>query len=631
MSIRQSLCNRLSAIGLKQERVHSLVDTTMKWLTKNGAEWTVERLKEIKLIYVHELAHVPYQPKSWISRRANGRPKGPWGSLDLSTPKSTSQTLNALNVYTAFLSGSATRKQLQKFLGSATESEPSVQKPIGPVDTSSIPPMLNLSRMATRQLSVLEPPRPWSSHVWGKTKAPLSNGTTVPEDKVEVWLPDNGLVLGSIGLRLKQYRSDLLSAKIGSFVKEGTFCPTTGGKIAYLQEPGYKLRAIANPYRIWQILMDPLKRDLFSRLRLESRDCTYDQRKGIEIVQSWLKDGHTVHSVDLSDATNLFPLSFQVAYLKSLYDMRDQSTANQIDYFIRCSRARWLLPDGRNISWSRGQPLGIGPSFAAFSLCHHQVIKEVGRLDLYQGTGDYVILGDDICIRGDHLANAYKEKMMELGCSISPSKTLSSSSAAEFAGRIILPDGDVPTFKWRSVSDRSFLDVVRSLGPCSKGLLKKRQRQIVNILSEVPEFFGGLGWNPKGRPLSERVSLAVDLGLMDIPDEERIVRSSSSTHVQVLNKILYNREEAMPIIASERHATLSPARTKFEQLQTLLGVTDLICDPELVGGDLKVAAPSGDPRGPTTLEVLERKVLKWRRSLSHSSGSQSVDSSLSMS
>jgi hypothetical protein len=563
----------------------------MKWVTKNGAEWTVERLKEIKQCYVHELAHVPY------------------------TPKSTSQTLNALNVYTAFLSGSATRKQLQKFLGSAIESEPSVQKPIGPVDIASIPERFDLVQSVFKKpKGILEPPRPWSDHVWGKTRAPLSDGTTVPEDKVEVWLPDNGLVLGSIGLRLKQYRSDLISAKIASFVKEGRFCPTTGGKIAFLQEPGYKLRAIANPYRIWQILMDPLKRDLFSRLRSNSRDCTYDQKKGMKVVQSWLKDGITVHSVDLSDATNLFPLSYQVEYLKSLYDTRDQSTSNQLDYFIRCSRARWLLPDGRNISWSRGQPLGIGPSFASFSLCHHEVLKEVGRLALYNGSGDYVILGDDICIRGDHLAIAYKERMAQLGCIISPSKTLTSNYAAEFAGRIILADGDIPTFKWRSVSDRSFLDVVRSLGPCSKGLLKKRQRQIVNILSEVPEFLGGLGWNPKGRPLSERVSLAVDLGLMDIPDEERIVRSSSSTHVQVLNKILYNREEAMPIVASERHATLSPARTKFEQLQTLLGVTDLICDPELVGGDLKVAAPHGDPRGPTTLEVMERKVSRWRRS-----------------
>jgi len=230
--------------------------------------------------------------------------------------------------------------------------------------------------------------------------------------------------------------------------------------------------------------------------------------------------------------------------------------------------------------------------------------------------GDYVILGDDVAIIGDQLAAAYKMKMISLGCVISPSKTLSSALAAEFAGRIILPDSDIPTFKWRAVSDRSFLDVVRALGPTSKGLLKKRQRQIVNILSEVPEFLGGLGWNPKGRPLSERVSLAVDLGLMDIPDEERTVRSSSSTHQTVLNKIQYGRMEAMPLIKSERHATPRPARSRWEYLNALLGVTESIVDPALVGGYFQVSSPSGDPRGPTTLDVLERRVAKWKRSCS---------------
>jgi len=238
----------------------------------------------------------------------------------------------------------------------------------------------------------------------------------------------------------------------------------------------------------------------------------------------------------------------------------------------------------------------------------------VMRYLLKHTKGDYVILGDDIAIVGDQLASAYKALMTgTLGCSISESKTLTSSQAAEFAGRLILPDGDIPAFKWREVSDRSFLDVVRSLGPTSKGLLKSRQRRIVNVLAEVPEFLGGLGWNPDGKPLEERIRLAVDLGLMDNQTEELIARSSSSAHVQTLNKILYTREEAMPIMASERHATQRPARSLIENLGTLLGVSELLVDPDLVGGNFQVSSPSGDPRGPTTLAVMEAKVKKWSK------------------
>lgn len=612
MSIRQNLCNRLSAIGLKQEKVYSLIDETLKWVSNSGIEWTISRLKDIKQYYIHQLAGEPYEFDTWVKTNRNGTPKGPWGSLDISNRKHIAQTLNALNVYTHFLSGSATQKQLSKFTKSASVEEDKTDTPIpiGPVSLSDLdPPKYGGTTYAKRRKVLLPSPKPWSDHVFGKTKAPLSDGTTVPEDSPELWLSDNGKVLGSLGLRLKQYRSDLLSAKVLSFVREtGTHYPSTGGKVAFLQEPGYKLRAIANPYRLWQVILDPLKSEMFRRLRGIEEDCTYDQMKGIEKVQSWLQDGHRVHSVDLSDATNLFPLSFQLKVLNQLLDVTDKSTKNQIDFFVRASRARWLMPDKSIIRWNRGQPLGLGPSFAVFAFSHHTVVKMIQR----EVGGDYVILGDDIAIKGDKLAQEYKRYMTgQLGCSISPQKTLTSCQAAEFAGRLILPDGDIPAFKWRAVSDRSFVDVVRVLGPTSKGLLRSRQRQVINVLSSVPEFLGGLGWNPTGSPLSERVQLAVDLGLMDNLDEELTAKSSSSVHTSTLNRILYSEHSGFPIVKSERESTLRPARSEIERVGTLLGISELIVDPDLVGGHFHTAAPSGDPRGPTTLDVLERKVKNW--------------------
>lgn len=607
MSIRQGLCNHLSALGLRQEQVHSLVDETMKWLSRSGTEWTIDRLKDIKYYYLSVLAGKEHTFKTWVSTRSDGSPKGPWGRLDVSTPRKISQTFNALNLYTYFVSQSATRRQEAKFLGSLTHEDMSVTIPVGPPSLAFEPPVVDgyVFTIPDDRKCTLPDPRPWSEHVFGKTRAPLSDGTTVSEDEVDRWLPDNGRVLGSLGLRLKQYRSTLVSAKVASFVRENPIqYPSTGGKISYIQEPGFKLRGIANPFRLWQVLLDPLKTEMFSRLRKMPRDCTYDQNSGVSKVQEWLREGTEVHTLDLSDATNLFPLGFQMGVLTQIFDLDDQATRNQLDFFVRASRARWVTPSGRSVRWTRGQPLGLGPSFAVFAYCHHIVAHALRRLY----GGDYVILGDDIVIKGKALSDAYRSFMvLQLGCEISEQKSYSSDRVAEFAGKIITPEAIIPTFKWRQVSDRSFVDVVRSLGPQSISLLKPRQRRVVKILAEVPDFLGGLGWNPRGVPLRERIEYAYQIGMLDTPEEQAFARSPSFTHSRILNKIAYEWEADMPIMCIERQATGRSTRSTVEHLSALCGVTEMSSHPDLIGGYFKMAAPSGDPRGDTTLEILERK------------------------
>jgi hypothetical protein len=64
----------------------------------------------------------------------------------------------------------------------------------------------------------------------------------------------------------------------------------------------------------------------------------------------------------------------------------------------------------------------------------------------------------------------------------------------------------MPTVKWRELSDRNFLEYARFFGPQFIGALRPRQRRVAEVLAPIPEWKGGLGWNPKGLSVEERMS-----------------------------------------------------------------------------------------------------------------------------
>jgi hypothetical protein len=125
--------------------------------------------------------------------------------------------------------------------------------------------------------------------------------------------------------------------------------------------------------------------------------------------------------------------------------------------------------------------------------------------ELGANSGDYVILGDDIAISESRLANKYVDFVTsQLGCKISEPKTLVSNKVAEFAGKVITADMALHPYKWKEVSDRNFVDLTRNLGQGFINLLRPRQRDVISRIAEVPEEYGGLGFNPKGLSYAER-------------------------------------------------------------------------------------------------------------------------------
>jgi hypothetical protein len=118
--------------------------------------------------------------------------------------------------------------------------------------------------------------------------------------------------------------------------------------------------------------------------------------------------------------------------------------------------------------------------------------------------GDFCVLGDDVYIVGDELANRYKALMKELGVEINMSKSITAPNVAEFAGKVILQSDILVPYKWRQTSLKSVRDFLVMWGMEAIPLLPRHLRDWATLVGSMPEPLG-LGYNPDGLPLDLRV------------------------------------------------------------------------------------------------------------------------------
>jgi len=317
------------------------------------------------------------------------------------------------------------------------------------------------------------------------------------------------------------------------------------GNISLIQEGGYKLRFAANPHRVYQAAFGPLGRALFKGLRSIPQDCTFDHNSGVVKVQNWLSAGHPAVSMDLSNATDRAPLELQLAFLS-----RCGVHFRWIEFLQSVSRGDWYVSPSRSLpavklNWTVGSPLGLYPTFAAFTLWHHAVVQwafsQCPRWSSYLPEDyPYVILGDDLVIMDREVAAMVRDHFLELGMKVSETKSLDSDFLAEFAGRVISPTSVVQGFKWKgTISDESFLSFASQFGPSVSLLLRPRHRRVLAFIADLP-FPYGLGWNPYGIPLSERLTTLIER----VWDAETPFRRFSS-RVSRINQISYLSKTAI--------------------------------------------------------------------------------------
>jgi hypothetical protein len=87
------------------------------------------------------------------------------------------------------------------------------------------------------------------------------------------------------------------------------------------------------------------------------------------------------------------------------------------------------------IRYSVGQPMGAYSSWAAFTITHHLVVAYAAHKAGLSNFSDYILLGDDIVIKNNKVAQQYIAIMTRLGVDISKPKTHISKDTYEFAKR----------------------------------------------------------------------------------------------------------------------------------------------------------------------------------------------------
>jgi hypothetical protein len=481
------------------------------------------------------------QPLTWVKVNRKGDVAGTIGSLfrwsDVSE-KNFSRAIQAFMAYSFYILPSLTEEQKEKFLSGINP-----EKDDG-LDESFHKDFSNTIRRTIRERSIPVMDEPLVAYQGSsEKKAPRLFGRSSVKQNENI-LDDLLLFNTTGGLSLFKEFKDLYSPLLKGLGERQKYLnwigsnpvplgnySVLGGEIHFLQENGGKLRSIASPLRIHQQALKPLGKELYRLIQLLPWDCTHDQTCAIPHIQSCLRQGGHVHSVDLSSATDHFPLSLQETALRAIFK---KEFWKHIDLFIKISRAVWKSPIG-DLSWTKGQPLGLYPSFGSFTLTH-------GLLLLHLAGGDYhnqfFVVGDDVIILEDKLRDDYISMLDRMSCPWSADKSISSSSLAEFAGKIITSEKVIPQLKWRRMSNDNFLDICRLLGRKSRCLLTKRQQKVFDQVAHLCDPIG-LNFSLPDDNLEKMI-----MRTEAFYSPERVVLGSLMGLRRKLNNIIYTSSES---------------------------------------------------------------------------------------
>lgn len=504
-NISKGARHRLAVIGVPKYIINPMVDDVLKWVKGSGIEWTVRRLKDLKLSFILRNAGSPKYTAPWIRKNSKGGYYGWIGSLMTwcedkgnwrKACKRFSRVVQALNIYTLFRADEATETQLHKFLKGVNCTDPvGLDYSFYSSFLSHVQCTIGTKSIARGGNSVIE----WRGSP--SKMAPRPHGQSkVPQDSElfgEIrWFESKASY--QFGWEYNALYGPVFSPILGPQVQ---YRPVPhedeylyGGEVHFLQEPGMKLRAIASPYRIHQMALKPLGDAIYRIVRDLKWDCTFDQSKALPGIQAALQAGRMVYSVDLTGATDYFPLEIQLLVLREIFgEVKDISLLEEV------CKMRWKSHIG-DIQWKRGQPLGLYPSFGMFTLTHGLILSFLSR-----GKEDlFFVLGDDVIILDEQLYTEYVKFLDITKCPYSKDKSLESNLLAEFAGKIITPYQVIPQYKWREMSKDNFLDICAQLGPRSRELLTPRQKKVFDVVKHLlPPL--GLNFSKPGSNLAKSI------------------------------------------------------------------------------------------------------------------------------
>lgn len=210
--------------------------------------------------------------------------------------------------------------------------------------------------------------------------------------------------------------------------------PLRLGKLSVVYDQAGKARIVAITNWWIQLALKPLHEAIFSWLRGNHYDGTFDQEGALDAFMARADRNHKFYSFDLSSATDRLPIDLQEQILSLLgYDSTSWRRLLSFGWYWK----------GDYIKYSVGQPMGAYSSWAMLALTHHVIVRYAALQAGVKGIPNYVILGDDIVINHDATAQEYLVLMKALGVSINASKSIISNDLVEFAKRWRLPECDL--------------------------------------------------------------------------------------------------------------------------------------------------------------------------------------------
>jgi hypothetical protein len=204
-------------------------------------------------------------------------------------------------------------------------------------------------------------------------------------------------------------------------------------KLAKINDKESKCRIVGILDYPSQSALYPLHKALMRLLKGLKSDCTFNQGS----FRATLPSKGPYHSIDLSAATDRFPVSLQERVLAELISKEYAAAWRRTVVEDRNFTVPWTRPE-TSVKYSVGQPMGAYSSWALFAVTHHAFVRLAAkRAGMGVRFSSYALLGDDIVIANDAVAKEYVQMLGEVGVGISELKTHVSDDTYEFAKRWI--------------------------------------------------------------------------------------------------------------------------------------------------------------------------------------------------
>jgi hypothetical protein len=186
-------------------------------------------------------------------------------------------------------------------------------------------------------------------------------------------------------------------------------------RVALIQDYAGKTRNVAIGPNVLQSILRPLNQRLMKILRSIPEDYSYGRDPG-PTLRKWTLDKENLYSFDLKSATDRFPVHLMKSLIKELLG---DKLAEVWDFCI--NQREFDLPGSTNlqrVKYGTGGPMGIYSNWSTFSLCHHLLVRAAAADMKVSSKLNYLILGDDVVIKGSKIARRYQELVKLLGVEI---------------------------------------------------------------------------------------------------------------------------------------------------------------------------------------------------------------------